>query len=83
MPEKSNGAPMPRKRKPPSSDEPPGRRQYNAAFSPSMADKIDATAATLGVEPVALIRMIVHKHIADYVAEANAIREADRKSESE
>jgi hypothetical protein len=78
-----NGAPMPRKRKPPKEGESPARRQLNVAFSPSVAARIDATAEALGLDATQLIRMIVHKHLAEYVAEANAIREADRKSESE
>lgn len=70
-----NGDDMPPKRKPPKPDaKPPSHRQYNVAFVLEKADSLDATAKALGLEPVQLVRMIVHEHLAEYEARAALAR---------
>ncbi len=80
MPTRNGGTPMPKKRPPPKEGE-KVRRQYNCAFGVAVTKRIEETAATLGLDPVALLRMIVHAHLNEYERQARAIRAADSETD--
>ncbi len=52
------------------------RKQFGIGFTPSMAKRIDATAAALQTDGANLLRMIIAEHLHEYEARAKRVRDA-------
>lgn len=70
---------MPRRRKPTSSND-TKRQQFNVAFPPKMAARIDKVAEALGIDATNLIRMMIHESIAAYEERARKARGEEASS---
>jgi hypothetical protein len=51
---------------------PGARRQYNVGLMPAVAERVEAVAAALGLDPTSLLRMIVHENLAEYEERARS-----------
>lgn len=70
---------MPRKRKRVTTDQAGRRQQFNVSFDPAYAARLEAVADALGVDVVALIRMIVRENLAPYEERAQRVRDSESK----
>lgn len=55
----------------------PARKQYNVGFGLDYAKRIDATAETLGLDPVNFLRMVIRENLAKYEKRAGAVRDGE------